>query len=543
MNSRQSFYEGLFQAQVPRFLGLLDRQPFSPSYGCFDRRYWLHRTSDFPSAATQMGVETLGHLIKQTPMESSSHATLVSWFRAAFEFTLSIQNRDGSFDEWYPGEHGWAGPTGYILYSLFRADQLAGEYLSTQTQERFRVCCRRAGTFLSLYEESDVLANHQAMGLLALAAIAKKLGSREFEAGEKLLWSRFESSFSKEGWSKEYDGPDPGYQTATLSFLARLHRLTLDPRIEALIPSQLEFLSHFFYPDGGFAGLVGSRGTKNIFVFGLEYWANQFPLAERLAQAARRSLENGFAPRPQDQEDHYLLYRLPEFCEAALQPNRPSSSTEQKLAFERSPFEVYWPESGYWIKRSNQHYWVANLHRGGGYLQFDLRGEKCIAASSGLAIATKNKIFTSNWADQDRIIEQGSAKTTSGRLSQLKQPLFTPLKLIAFRLVFLALSRWPAPAKILKSWIRRQLMVGKNRSSFRHRRTFKIEAKGLVITDEIENPGRKSLTKVWWEGDFLTRLVPQSRYFSRSDFDSTCTEEILKHRGRLERSTTLPWDI
>ena len=35
--------------EIPRLLTLLDRDPSSPTYGCFDRNYWHYRTQDFPS--------------------------------------------------------------------------------------------------------------------------------------------------------------------------------------------------------------------------------------------------------------------------------------------------------------------------------------------------------------------------------------------------------------------------------------------------------------------------------------------------------------
>lgn len=41
--------------QIPRILGNMDRNSFSPTYGCFHRDYWLDKTSDFPDAVRQFG--------------------------------------------------------------------------------------------------------------------------------------------------------------------------------------------------------------------------------------------------------------------------------------------------------------------------------------------------------------------------------------------------------------------------------------------------------------------------------------------------------
>ena len=46
-------------AQMPRLLSLEDRNPFSPTYGCCNREYWLCRATDFPSSIAQFGIHAL----------------------------------------------------------------------------------------------------------------------------------------------------------------------------------------------------------------------------------------------------------------------------------------------------------------------------------------------------------------------------------------------------------------------------------------------------------------------------------------------------
>ena len=40
-------------AQIPKILTLLDRNPHSPTYGCFDRNFWQYKIIDFPSGMAQ----------------------------------------------------------------------------------------------------------------------------------------------------------------------------------------------------------------------------------------------------------------------------------------------------------------------------------------------------------------------------------------------------------------------------------------------------------------------------------------------------------
>src|SRR3989338_8403369 len=52
-------------SQIPRLLSLQDRNPFSPTYGCFKRTYWLDKTVDFPDALPQFGVLSLALVYTQ----------------------------------------------------------------------------------------------------------------------------------------------------------------------------------------------------------------------------------------------------------------------------------------------------------------------------------------------------------------------------------------------------------------------------------------------------------------------------------------------
>ena len=47
------WYADVALTQIPRVLTLQDRDPSSPTYGCFDRNYWHYRTQDFPSGMYQ----------------------------------------------------------------------------------------------------------------------------------------------------------------------------------------------------------------------------------------------------------------------------------------------------------------------------------------------------------------------------------------------------------------------------------------------------------------------------------------------------------
>jgi hypothetical protein len=59
MNQLRNVYAEKAISQIPRILSLQDRNPFSPTYGCMHRDYWLYKTSDFADAVRQFGVHAL----------------------------------------------------------------------------------------------------------------------------------------------------------------------------------------------------------------------------------------------------------------------------------------------------------------------------------------------------------------------------------------------------------------------------------------------------------------------------------------------------
>ena len=58
-------YKEIILNSIPRLFSLLDRNKFSPTYGCFDRNFWHYKTvTDYPSAIFQQPVLTLSLLYK-----------------------------------------------------------------------------------------------------------------------------------------------------------------------------------------------------------------------------------------------------------------------------------------------------------------------------------------------------------------------------------------------------------------------------------------------------------------------------------------------
>ena len=181
MDKFRIVYSNKALSQIPRLLSLLDRNQFSPTYGCFHRDYWLYKTSDFADAVRQFGVLALalvykydfpGNIYKGQPK-------IRDWAIAGLNFWTHIQHKDGSFDEFYPNERGWVGPTAFTTYSAIESFKLLNKEIDKNTANRIIDAIRHAANFISQGQsEQDFLANHHAMACLAVWKAYELLGKQ-----------------------------------------------------------------------------------------------------------------------------------------------------------------------------------------------------------------------------------------------------------------------------------------------------------------------------------------------------------------------------
>lgn len=487
----------------------------------------------------QMGSHALAlvwrHELEENPYFQNEQ--VLRWCVAGFEYALELQNKDGSWDEWYPNERGWAGPTGYILHALAQTSALLGNMLPKALQERFQDCAYRAALHLIHFEEEHVLANHHAVALLPLYEACLITKRPELFEGYERMRKRFESFCHAEGWCLEYDGADIGYLAGTIGFLARLEQCGPQPWIASIVERGLEFVSYHVYPDGSFGGTMGSRQTSHYYPMGFEYWAGRFPVAGSLAEKGLQLLSEGKLIEPAAHEDHYIFYRVPEFIEAYL-AHKPRSSLPT-LPHERAgDFEHYFKAAGILVKKTGQRYWALNLAKGGVIKGFDLATGKTLVNDSGwLARTVDHKLLTPQWNDSSYEIEvKGDSIRVKGRAHFVVTKYFSPAKLVVFRLLMGALGANARAALYLKSLIRRLLMVGMRPAPVLFERSFSFTGSGVKIDDTIKLERGTQIESLVLGGEFFVRYVPQSRYFHVSELEASPEYALPEQLAVLNRS-------
>ena len=524
--NRRDIYAKKALSQIPRLLSLQDRNPFSPTYGCFHRDYWLFKTSDFPDAVRQFGVQSLALVYKKQFPDNPyfGKPKIRDWTIAGMNYWASIQHEDGAFDEFYPGERGWVGPTAFTTFTMVEALQLLGDEVPAGIKERVHYAIQRAARFIAQGEsEEDHLANHHAMACLAVWKAHRLLGDADLKGGFEKLWSGFLSYHnSDEGWSREYDGVDPGYLSATVSFLGKIYQDNPDPRIFKVLKESVEFCSYFVYPNGFYAGSMGSRNTLHFYCHGFEVLANEIPMAGAIAEKMLVALGEDKLVPPEIMSDRYVFYRVPEFLQAYLDYS-PRPEKLPPLPYEKN-LQKFFPASRIFASSGKNRYFIANLAKGGVLKAFQTDAGKIILNDCGwLGRLTDGRVISSQWVDpafECKTTETGFE--VSGMMQLVpSHKLFTPIKNVIFRTVLVLFSWSSAFSHWLKGSIRRTLMLGQRPVPIRFIRKLELQDDKIIWTNEIFLEGDAKVEAMSLGDEFFVRYVPQSRYFQLQELDVT----------------------
>ena len=527
MNSLRYVYAEKALSQIPRLLGNMDRNPFSPTYGCFHRDYWLDKTSDFPDAVRQFGVQSLALVYKEKFPNNIYRGKdkVKDWAIAGLDFWTKIQHKDGSFDEFYPYERGWVGPTAFTTFTSIETYKLLKGAIPTEVEERILVAIKKAAYFIIKGEsEEDHLANHHAMACLAVWKAYEIFNDKELKVGFSKLWEGFKEYHNyNEGWSREYDGVDPGYLSATVSFLGKIYQTNSNQEIFDVLKQSVEFASNFVYPNGFYAGSMGSRNTLHFYPHGFEILADKIPLAGAIAEKMLVALKKGKLVPPEIISDRYVFYRVPEFLQSYLDYT-PRSKILLKLPYEKKELNRYYLESKIFTRKIDNKYIIANLAKGGVVKIFNTESGELLFNDCGLIGELEDgSVVTSQWVDSSYICKSDDIGwTVSGQLNKVpSNKLFTPLKNIIFRSVLFLLGWSSSFSHFLKAKIRKTLILGQRKIPVSFKRQLIIKGSEIVLSDELKILGKARLNKLSFGDEFFVRYVPQSRYFQSQELEIT----------------------
>ena len=494
---------------LPRLFQMVDRNPYSPTYGSFDRSYWHYRTMDFPCGMYQEFCLPLA-LAHTLPFPDNPYhgvGRVRELALAGVDFARRSAHPDGTCDDYFPYERA----LGALVFSLYACTETA-LLLDDRRPEFLEFFARRAD-HLCRHNETGRLTNHQALAALALFNTYRVTGEERFrKASDDFVALCREWFHPDEGWFWEYEGADPGYQSCTVAFLAKLYRRSNDPALLDLLNPAVDFCWHFMHPDGSYAGEYGSRNTYHFYPHGFEVMA---PVNQRAAQVADQFLLKALPNRSRyfNDDDRMCAHYLYDWMEAwrdysPVRAERPLDS--------RAPYTAHFPKAGMVVVSTPRHHAVLSLLKGG---VLKVTGEHGpIHSDTGLIGETGDgTVIVSHMVDDHEVTanpDEGRF-TVAGVMCRRRTRLATPLGQIVFRMVNLTLGRF-AP-NLLRALLQKLLITGKPRTGYRFAREFHFTDEGVRITSRLtQPPGAPPLRRLHAGSDATSIYVANSNVFQRS---------------------------
>jgi hypothetical protein len=303
-------YDALIGDLVSRALSMQNRNPLSRSYGCLDRNFWHLKTLvDFPSATYQqalLGLSALwGEGLEGNPYYKTRDAGEA--VRSGVLYWCSIQNTDGSFNEYYQNDRSFC-PTAFTTFGVASAFDTCREIFSEAEADRVIESLSRSAVWLSNQNNLSVM-NQMIASMLSLRLVSELTGSDALlNAFEKRREDVLEAQ-TEEGWFPEYGGADVGYSFMVLDLFSLYLMRWPDARIVAAGERLIQFLSSFLHPDGTAGGHYGSRCTQHVFPFGVEYFAKTGSVCgQKIRGWLRAHLMEGAGLSPLSIDDKYVAY-------------------------------------------------------------------------------------------------------------------------------------------------------------------------------------------------------------------------------------------
>jgi hypothetical protein len=528
-----------------RLLSEGNRDPYSPAYGCFDRRFWGWKIVDFPEATLQRNAYSLAWLLEHPDSRFEVKADILTEaVQAALRFSVSIQHRDGSFDQAFPNEHSF-GATAFLLHSLLEAFLVVREASSTEFLGAIENCMKGAANFLCRHDEGHGhITNHLAGAALSLRATADYFDEPRYRKRSDELIERIMVSQSTEGWFPEYEGSDPGYQTLCLYYLAKIYRLQPDNQLKTVLERAVEFLSWFAHPDGTYGGEYGSRRTALFYPGGLAILACEFPIARGLVRFMLDSIAEGCTVTLNDVDTANIAPVLENYLTVLEVGAIDQEEEYTPLPCQTDDATRDFVEAGIYVRGTARYYALLGASNGGVIKVFDRRQKKSMWDDGGYVGQTcSGEYITTQVTDLNRpcrLSENDIHIESAFYLLPRSSP--TPASFVLLRLLNLTVMRSIRLGNFIKKRLVRLLITAKRGAPLKLTRTVEFGAEAITVTDRIN--GRLPLRWIECGRPFVAIHMASARYFEGAAgtvvwrprrFDV----EALRRTGELEHQVEI----
>lgn len=523
MENRDEFSETVYHPVVlhliPRILTNLDRDPASPTYGCFDRNYWHYKVQDYSSGLLQQSMLTLA-LVYGNYFSGNIYYKkdeIREFAIAGLEYCTRIQHNDGSFDEYWAGEHSIPS-TAFTLYAICETSDILG-YIT----ERLKHCIEKSVHFLENNVEQGAL-NQEMASIAAIryaAVILKNDRITDIATGR---FAQLIGTQTNEGWFPEYGGFDVSYSTVTLDYLIRFYELSKEKKALESAKRLLNVLTYFVHPDGSVGGGYGTRNTEYFLPYGIEYLRKDLIIADKFVSKLLGYITRKDYLNLSWDERYILHYVSHSFVKALLIHEKYSYDYNDKLPCETT-FNHFFKEAQIYIHSNQNYYFIANLSKGG---IFKVICKKTMETTTDCTfrINYKENHYVTEWPKNNEYSLEYNrfvVKTTFAKIHIMQQ---STLKLLLLRLSSKILH---AKARTLT---KNALLFGKRDvEDMTLCRTISFKDEKVIIEDTIDVGAREVTARLI--PSLSVRYIPSSRFYQVNTINTKIRSEQTKFKGKI----------
>ncbi len=479
---------------LPRFLALFDTDLTSSSYGIGDRYHWAWGLIDFGNGTFQGAVHGMARLWQAGLWPyPTPKAQFIARIDALFGAANRLTRRDGSLEEAFPNEGSYC-VTALVAFDLLCAiDLLHTEVDEAQSQRWRTIVGPMIGYLKSADETHALISNHLATAVAALLRWHRLTGDQAAERKARAQLDKILHHQSEEGWFKEYEGADPGYQTLCTYYLADVHRLRPDWQLLESLRRSIQFLWHFAHPDGSFAGLYGSRCTRFYYPSGIMALADEIPEAAALTAFMARSIaqQQVVTLSAMDEPNFVPMFNAYAWAAAMASASHTAENAVSPAPTipcrDKQPLRKHLPHAGIWLDRGPTHYTIVNTHKGGVIYHFR-QGHRARIDAGVVVRDTQGRYASSQAYDQHNgVQQQGDQLEITSQITAMPKQLPGPLQFLLLRLLCLTAFRFVA----LREWIKRRLVnmliTRRQRLPVNNLRTIRL-GEALTVEDKTYLP-------------------------------------------------------
>ncbi len=541
---RATFYRGLALEAMPRLLGMLDREPFSPTEGSFDRDHWGWHFRDFPIGMLQAGLAPMA-LLWANAWPGNAYAgsgRLREWILRALKGTIARQHRNGSFDSVgpYTQDHGVTLQMAHTFAVTLKClGDAVPDTLARQACEAVERACRFA---LASDEDYAFISNHRALFALAWLRSGALLHDDRLKSrgGEEL--AKVLEHQSDEGWYDEYGGADPGYQSLGMVYLTEYQREHPSDRLGESLRRAVDFMSHMIHPDGGLGGVYGSRMTSLWFPSGFERLAARNPIAAAATDALAVGMRSGAVVTTATTDAHNLpslLYSCLLAGEAAAERSATATSTAE-LPRDSLRGTRYFPGAGLVVTGTDHYYAILNARRGGVGVIFSRSTGRLAWHDSGFVARRGSTVWSSAIDTPSSVVEVGDGDLKLRKpFTVANRETLTPLRFLLLRFANLTLWRSVRWGAWIRRWIVRRLITRRIIGPITLERTVHLAPNEITIWDLLLMRDRVQVDLLARVRSFTPLHMGSARYFQHADLDDVGFSQAILDAARFNRDRSL----